>query len=122
MARPLVKCQQIAALRENNTKLLRLIVIKVSGSALNSNHQDCLRARGVVLCAQATKINTLHLLGKEKILQKGDASHGFFFIALQIKRKQIVINIIKDTEGKETTNANDMAMAMLSHLSQIIGR
>ena len=43
--------------------------------------------------------------------------HDFFFRALKVKNKKSIINIIKDIEGKELTNANDMAVAMLSHLS-----
>ena len=51
-----------------------------------------------------------------------DALHEFFGRALKIKQKKSVITLIRDSKGKETINANDMAKAMSSHLSQIIGQ
>ena len=113
----LFKWQQAASLKVAKAEFLRINAIKLSGIAFDSKHQDFLKVRRVVLCTQAAKIDRLHLLGKEKILLKGDALHDFFFRALKIKHKQSIINLIKNNEGKKLTNTNDMAMAMLSHLS-----
>ena len=53
---------------------------------------------------------------------KEDASHDNFLRALQIRKKQSKVNLIKDEEGHTLNNLDSMAKAMLNHLSQINGK
>ena len=53
---------------------------------------------------------------------KPEASPGFFFRTLKIKRRREVIASIEDEKGKIHKEPNGMANLMLNHLEQIIGQ
>ena len=68
VAGPLLKCQNAVSLNVAKTELAKVKSIKINGNASGSDHQAWLKVRGMVLCAQATKIDRLCLLRKEKFL------------------------------------------------------
>lgn len=60
------------------------------------------------------------LLAKETYLKVEDVNPKHFFRALDIKKRQGIIQSFKDAQGKWINNPNQMVEAMISFLGEII--